>query len=309
MVLFADFPDVPATQSPEAVLSIISPEAESFFETVSYGRLHLRLEPHLEWLRLSGNASSYEFGLSDYYGLRAHVQEAMDLADDAVDFTGFDLVVLLNNPDAVALPFGPTLTGFRGADGSVSADGFDIRNGVVSGFDLTYWGYLWLNHEMGHSMGLVDLYSSADGLPAFTGPFSLMNDIEGDAPELFAYERWLLRWLDDDQIACQSDADRTTELTAIELPGGMKAVLVQVSPSQVVAVESRRALGYDGRLARPGALVYTVDTAIESGFGPIIVANGERTLLPGEVVTVEGVTVEVVAATETTDTVRVTVVE
>ena len=40
------------------------------------------------------------------------------------------------------------------------------------------------------------------------------------------------------------------------------------------------------------------------GEGPIRVANGQRAMLPGEIVTVEGVTVEVVSADENGDVVR-----
>ena len=65
------------------------------------------------------------------------------------------------------------------------ADGVGIPNGITSGADLVNWGFLWLNHEVGHSLGLADLYSYETGFAAFTGHFSIMNDIGGEAPSIW----------------------------------------------------------------------------------------------------------------------------
>jgi hypothetical protein len=69
-----------------------------------------------------------------------------------------------------------------------------------------------------------------------------MGYIAGKAPEPLAYERWLLGWLDENQIVCQQTGDETTTVSAIEEQGGVKAVMVPISPTSAVVVESRRAL-------------------------------------------------------------------
>src|SRR5690606_12284097 len=136
-------------------------------------------------------------------------QEAVDLADAAVDFSQMDLVLVLTNPDATGIPYGRAFTGFAGH--GIQADGVTIANGITSGSDLLQWGHLRLNHEMGHSLGLPDLYAypgsaaaEADQF-AFTGEFSLMGNIFGQAPELTAIERWMLGWLEDEQVLCLSN--------------------------------------------------------------------------------------------------------
>lgn len=66
-------------------------------------------------------------------------------------------------------------------------------------------------------------------------------------------------------------------------------------------VESRRAEGVDKNLAKPGALVYVVDSATQSGLGPVRVipiepADNRRlksTRVQGESVAFEGVTITV----------------
>ncbi len=77
------------------------------------------------------------------------------------------------------------------------------------------WGFLWLNHESGHTMGLPDLYAyqydpaNYDDQHRFVGGFGLMGYIDGNAPEFFAFERWQLGWLEDSQIICQPEGEQT----------------------------------------------------------------------------------------------------
>lgn len=317
-VLFADFSDAPANETPSTTLARISPDAPAFFQQLSYGRMTLELQPHLQWLRLSQPSAHYATLITTGDGHRAFIQEAVNLADAAVDFSQANLVVVLANPEAAAIPYGPAFGAGDGFPG-IEADGVVIPSGVTSGADLAYWGYLWLNHEMGHTMTLPDLYAYEDNGDGhrFVGTFGLMGLISGNAPEFFAIERWQLGWLDDGQIVCQTSGEQTTTLSAIEQVGGTKAVMVPTGGTTAVLVESRRALGFDTAIAKPGALVYTIDTATASGFGPIQVVparandpmRDQSPLAAGESYTHCNVTITVVEAGETGDTVRVTVNE
>jgi M6 family metalloprotease-like protein len=303
-VLFTDFPDVAATRTPDEVFELILGTAE-FFEAVSYGRLRIELIPHLEWLRMSEPALRYSWSIRDYDDHKAWIEEAAALADPDFDFTGIDEIVVLATPQAEAIEYGPTWTGGNFQNGSIVLDGTRIMNGATSGHDLLYWGFLWLPHEMGHSLSFVDLYDY-DGGPGFTGEFSLMNDIAAAAPEYLAWERWHASWLDDHQVLCVT-GDHTATLSPIEVAGGVKAAVVKTGPSRVVVVESRRAAGWDVALTDEGAIVYVVDTSIPSGYGPIEVLNGREALSVGESVTVDGVTVTVLDASDDGDTVEIVV--
>lgn len=318
IVLFADFSDVPATQTPEELLSILSPGAEAYYAEMSYGRMNWTLQPHPVWLRLSQPSAYYGEGIQSYDGHLAFIQEAVTLADADVDFSTADSVVVLVPPEASAIPYGPAFGASPG--GGYSADGKTFANGATSGADLPGWGPYWLNHETGHMMGLPDLYAyqyDPNNYPdqhRFVGGFSLMGFIDGSAPGFFAFERWQLGWLDDEQIVCQTIADQTTSLTPIETQGGIKAVIVPISESKALVVESRRPFGADAELVKSGALVYVIDTSIYSGEGTLVVHpiladdpyRDQSPLAVGESVTVEGVTVTVVDANEQGDTVQVT---
>jgi M6 family metalloprotease-like protein len=320
-VIFVDFPDAPATETPEQAFGLISPEAADFFKVVSYNRMNFELQPHFVWLRMSRPSVDYMFERSFSFELhRAYIQEAVALANAEVDFSDIDAVYVIANPQARAISFGPGFTPSHESFG-IRADGNTIVNGATSGFDIKDWGFLWLNHEAGHTLGLVDLYAfenntnNYDDVHRFVGNFGLMGYIAGKAPEPLAYERWLLGWLDDNQIVCQQTGDETTTLSAIEEQGDIKAIMVPISPTSAVIVESRRALGYDSKLAKSGALVYSIDTSISTGEGPIkilpVIDNDpyrdKSPLAAGESVTVGNITITVIAATENSDIVQVTI--
>lgn len=319
IVLFADFPDVAASQTPQETFALISPNAEKFFHDVSYGRMNWTLEPHFVWLRLSQPSGFYGEAIRSYEGHFQFLQEAVTLADADIDFSSADSVVVIVPPEATAVGYGPAF-GANPGEG-YTADGKVFSNGVTSGADLPAWGYLWLNHESGHTMGLPDLYAyqfdpaNYDDQHRFVGGFGLMGYIDGLAPEFFAFERWQLGWLDDGQILCLPLGEQTVTITPIETAGGTKAVMIPVSQSKVVVVESRRPLGYDANLPKAGALVYTVDTSIASGEGTLVVHpqlsgdsyRDQSPLAVGESVTVDGVTITVTSANEQGDTVRILV--
>lgn len=304
VVLFVDFTDVAASRSPADVLSMFSPAAEDFIDAASYGRTQVVLRPHLEWMTLSGPSTGYV--TNTYSGHRAFIQEAIDLADPDVDFSGAVEVVVVSTPNAAAVRSARAAAWFGGAftGGQFTPDGTSMTNAITVGSDLTAWGefgYLVVAHEIGHSMTLVDLYSYS-GFPGFTGEFSLMNDVGGEAPEHMAYERWLMGWLDDDQILCVGTESSAT-ISPIEVRRGAKALIAPTGPTRAVVAESRRPLGYDSALAAPGVVVYLVDASIDTGSGAIEVVNARRALSVGDSVTIDGVTVTFTASDADGDTV------
>jgi M6 family metalloprotease-like protein len=322
VVLFADFSDVQASQTPQNVFAVISPNAEKFFADISYGRMCWTLEPHFTWLRLSQLSAHYAEAIRTGEGHQAFIQEAVTLADADVDFSTADSVVVMIPFEATAIRSGPAFGANPGQ--GYTADGKIFSNGLTSGADLRDWaargaGFRWLNHESGHTMGLPDLYAfqaaNEDDRHRFVGGFGLMGLIDGNAPEYFAFERWQLGWLDDNQIVCLPSGGETVTLTAIELAGGRKAVMVPRSRSRAVVVESRRRLGYDANLAKPGALVYVVDTSVRTGEGPLVIQpalendpHRDRSPLGvGESITVEDVTIASLSDREDGDVVRVDV--
>jgi M6 family metalloprotease-like protein len=308
VVLFVDFEDVRATASTQSIFSIISPGAENFLADQSNERLKLSFAPHHKWLRLKGNAANYSDAIKTYEGHHGFMQEAIELADSDVNFVGAEAVLVVATPNAKEIGYGPTWMGTPSLP--LVADGQNMTNGITSGADLTYWGDLWYPHEFGHSLGLPDLYgASIPGRNGFTRPYSLMDLISSTAPGYMGYSRWVLRWLDDDQVRCVR-TDATVLLTPLATPGGSKLAVVPLSASSALVVEVRRAIGYDSRLASDGAIVYLVET--NNGFGgsygdgPMEVLNGGNPLRQGDSVSYEGVAFEVLVSEQGGDSIRIT---
>lgn len=316
-VIFVDFSDVPASDRPADLYRTYLDGASEFFDAVSYGRLDFQMEPVFQWFRMASPSTTYE--IRSFYGHRHLMEDAIRAADPFVDFSQYDQLIVIVNPWAAAIAWGPTFVPFSEDDG-IAVDGGIVMNGISSGADLLVWHFKWVVHETGHSMGLVDLYWGAwDGVDyselfRYAGDYSVMSNVSSSSPEFLAYERWILDWLDNDQIYCMQTDEEIVGLTPIEVEGGIKAVMVPLSDTKLVVVESRRALGYDELMLEPGVLVYTVDSSVLTQEGPIVVVPADdsdpyrysSTLLEGESVTVDGVTITVLEATTDGDLVRVT---
>ena len=320
-VILVDFPDAPAKLTPAEAFAKISPATDTFKE-VSYGKANYAMKPQLKWYRMSKKSSDYVAGGWSFEKQRDYMLEAAKLADADVDFSKTDSLIILANPDAEGMGYsGPAFSAIRG--NGLTLDGHYISNGATSAYDLNNWKSIWLNHEISHSMGLVDLYAATqedqsnryDGF-RYTGEFSYMgySSFDSNSPSLLAFERWNLGWISDDQVQCVSTPTTPQTITPVESIGGLKAVIVPISRTKALVVESRRALGIDSAMKKSGALVYVVDSSIQSGMGPVKVYPSNLKTDPryldapranGESVTVEGITVKVTASDANGDTIEV----
>lgn len=278
-VIMVDFSDAVATKTPDQAYAMISGATDTFTE-MSYGRFTYTLNPVKKWYRMSKASSEYKFNVGSSH--LDYIKEAVALADADVDFSTTDAVVVIANPDSKTVGSydtrGPAWIGFPG--GGITVDGKEIVNGITSAYDLNTWGSIWLNHETTHTLGLVDLYAyESDSTKAldsvrFTGGYSYMgiNSFKSNSPGLFAWERWVLGWLDDSQVSCvnpYSSGVVTGRLTPVESSGGIKALVIPAGDTKAVVVELRAASGLDKNIQKAGVLTYVVDSSMQTGKGPI----------------------------------------
>lgn len=294
-VLFMDFPDAEASYTTRREAELSLPYAEEILESSSYGQLDVVFVPHHEWLRAEEPYETYleptvsSPGFSDR--ATAH---ATALADDAVDFTRTDLVLVVF-PSA---HFGGGLAG-----GSAEADGVSVVAVRVNTFRgaagrLGEWGDTAV-HEILHGLGLADLYPYGGqhrreeapagrrwvytewGLMGLQASFLAAEDdrrllirhefasgkiveyIPTWLPqEMLAWSRWQLGWLSEAQVACINEAKATVTLDPIARPGsGIAMAAVPLSSREVIVIESRRKLGRD------------VDVDVGDGRNPEIVSG------------------------------------
>jgi hypothetical protein len=101
-----------------------------------------------------------------------------------------------------------------------------------------------------------------------------MNNLNGPSPDMFAWHKWKLGWLQDAQLGCVTRPGTTTHrLVALEVRGGKKAVVVRTGRYTALVAESRRAIGLDANSCDPGVLIYHLDASVPNGDGIVYVRD------------------------------------
>ncbi|MEU1017642.1 M6 family metalloprotease domain-containing protein [Streptomyces sp. NPDC005900] len=281
--LMVDFSDAPGQGSAMDRLAEFFPQTSQWFRTSSYGRLDYRPEsPVPDWLRMPKPFAEYgiERGAPFDPGYRELVEDIVAAADPDVDFRTYDLVNVLITPNAGPSALDTVLSvTFAGNHEAPVADGVPVSNAsfVYSRQDdgsgsYQETGYRVLPHENGHVFGLPDLYTQDGGGAA--GHWDIMSEDWGANNDLLAWHKWKLGWLDDDQVGCAARTGTTEHvLTPLARSGGTKLAFVPLTEKTGYAIEARTQGGNDEAVCKPGVLVYRVDADVDTGHGPVTVAD------------------------------------
>ncbi|WP_394805812.1 M6 family metalloprotease domain-containing protein [Streptomyces fradiae] len=323
VMLFLSFPDAAPLHGTRTIAADYFPDTADFFERASYGRFALRAEHRHGWLRMPRPSTAYAIQRDWAPDRRAaYLRDALSVADPVVDFSRYDIVYLVADPDAPGVDSDATkVVNLRTP---LRADGRDIDR-VVTLFERHPPDRNVLAHETGHVFDLPDLYNRpVDGKgdwDTHVGDWDVMGSQFALAPEPFGWHKWKLGWLGEHQVRCLRRAETLTlqplaaESGEDAVPGTRLAV-VRTGPDTVLAVEARGAAGNDRATCTEGVLVYRVRGGTESGAGPVEVVDAhplteacrDRSVYPpladaplaeGESLTVqeEGVRVEVLYRT------------
>ncbi|MEG3628817.1 M6 family metalloprotease domain-containing protein [Streptomyces poriticola] len=293
VMVFLSFPDSHPLTAPAELAADHFPATTRFFQRASYGRFTLRPHPLRRWIRMPMPSTSYairrDWAAPDR---AAYLRDALAAADGFVDFSRYDIVYLVADPDAPGV--NSDATKVVNLDTPLRADGTDIRR-VVTVFENHPPDRLVLAHETGHVLDLPDLYHRpADGRgdwDTHVGDWDLMGSQFGLAPDLFGWHKWKLGWLQPRQVVCVRGAG-PTRLTleplgagpgvpvagaagapAFGLGRGTKLAVVRTGADSALAFEVRGPVGSDVGACRAGVLVYRVRSGAASGGGPIEVVD------------------------------------
>lgn len=321
LIVPVDFPDRIGADDTVEYFRPVANGVRDFYVAQSYGALSFDFQIVPNWVRMPFPSTKYGMGGAVGAGdPDSYVDAVIELTDPAIDYSRFDAVYFLvpkEMPMSV-MGWGPaitrphwTSTGYivNGATGG--ADMYlNERNGVIGA------RWKWMAHETGHAFGLYD--EDLDHQSDTLGHWSLMaQSWTNGAIEFVAWDRYLQGWLPESRITCASRTD-TTSVTIEPLTRqseGRKAVMVPLTASKILVVESRRGEGLDRVTAEnAGVLVYTVDMTIgQLGGGYRTVRRpgstaknfADAALRPGDSVSVEGVRVTFVSTSDTGDAVEV----
>ncbi|MFG2332211.1 M6 family metalloprotease domain-containing protein [Streptomyces sp. NPDC048604] len=321
VMLFLSFPDAEPLLSPAELAADHFPATSEFFEKASYGRFALRAHPRREWIEMPRDSTAYDIRRDWATDKRtAYLRDALAAADGKVDFSEYDIVYLVADPDAPGVDSDATKV--VNLDSPLTVDGAEIKR-VVTVFERHPPDRNVLAHETGHVFDLPDLYHRpVDGKgdwDTHVGDWDVMGSQFGLAPDLFGWHKWKLGWLDRKQVRCVQTAGPTLvsldAMAAAPAAGGSlgtRLAVVRTGEDSVLAFEARGATGNDAETCTQGVLVYRVRAEAASGDGPVEVVDAhprteacwDRSVYPpladapvaeGETFTVpgEGVRVEV----------------
>ncbi|EWS91878.1 M6 family metalloprotease domain-containing protein [Streptomyces filamentosus] len=280
VMIFLSFPDSEPVLTPGELAADHFPATTRFFERASYGRFTLRPHPQRSWTQMPRDSTWYAIE-RDWNAERrtAYLRDAVAAADDDVDFSRYDVVYLVADPDAPGVDSDATkVVNF---DRPLRADGHDIRR-VVTVFEQHPPDRNVLAHETGHVFDLADLYHRpTDGKgdwDTYVGDWDVMGSQFGLAPDLFGWHKWKLGWLGGRQVVCvQGSADLTLEpVAAAPVPGGSigtRLAVVRTGAESALAIEARSATGNDRDTCSEGILIYRVRSETASGGGPVEVVD------------------------------------
>ncbi|MEU3886269.1 M6 family metalloprotease domain-containing protein [Streptomyces sp. NPDC029041] len=293
VMVFLSFPDAHPLTTPQELTADHFPATTRFFEQASYGRFTLRPHALRHWIRMPKPSTAYDIR-RDWSPARraAYLHDALSAADPRVDFSRYDVVYFVADPDAPGVDSDATKV--VNLTSPLRADGTELRR-IVTVFEQHPPDRLVLAHETGHVFDLPDLYHRpADGKgdwDTHVGDWDLMGSQFGLAPDLFAWHKWKLGWLDSRQVRCVQDAG-SARLTlepltagpgmpltgaagaqAFGLGRGAKLAVVRTGVDSVLAFEARVPVGNDAGACRQGVLVYRVRGGAQSGSGPIEVID------------------------------------
>ncbi|MFI7504642.1 M6 family metalloprotease domain-containing protein [Streptomyces sp. NPDC049687] len=293
VMVFLSFPDWAPMTSPAELAADHFPATSRFFQQASYGRFALRAHPLRQWIRMPKPSTAYRIQRDWNAGHRAaYLRDALAAADGRVDFSRYDVVYFVADPDAPGV--NSDATKVVNLDVPLHADGTDIRR-VVTVFEKHPPDRLVLAHETGHVFDLPDLYHRpADGKgdwDTYVGDWDLMGSQFALAPDLFGWHKWKLGWLEPRQVVCVRSVG-PTRLTleplgagpgvpvtgasgspAFGLGHGTKLAVVRTGADTALAFEARGPVGNDRAACRSGILVYRVSADAQSGRGPVEVID------------------------------------
>jgi M6 family metalloprotease-like protein len=290
-VLYLDFLDYrqnPNGPSLEQQFFPLGNDVNRYLEFISYGKMNYDWDIHPEPLLMPKNVREYQLTRADarpgFYPTLNIVYEVLEMYRDQVDFTSSEVILLIFNQN---IPF--YLADASGAHHAGLGNPFitnqgSIYNAVTIGSDWPNHKWQVVVHELGHSMGLIDLYDYgpletwSEGL-RFVGGFDIMGAVDGDNLEFLGWHRYLVNWVDDEQVLC---VDPTLESITIPMqtiglpaePEDIQMVVIPIDRYKVLVIEAKEVNPFC--LVCDGLLVYTVDTTIPSGRGSIKVIPIDR---------------------------------
>lgn len=246
-----------------------------FWFMASEGNLSVQIHMPDEWQRISGSVEDFRMTQEEEgqrYDERPKKQALYDAitdaSDEAMDYSSIDIVLPVWPLDKTVSEWGGPHEFNFDWNAAMYTDEktiYDIAGAGDWFLDHIDYGGPWFYyvHEVGHMLGFVHLpdedglYNELDWKESWwlqngTSGLDVMGNQDGAVKTIGSWLRWLAGWLDDSQVICVTEdsiVDEYFELNHLnDISGGVESLIIKLSETQVVVVESRR---WDERFDRP----------------------------------------------------------
>ena len=323
-----DFAGNRATTKPKDDLKDVTDALNTFYKNQATKPVDLDLRIPADYADMPKTVEEYGLDVDFFAGgftgkardnYFDYLRAAIKLVDKDIDFTGVEAIVIATPPSIKNKQIGVFVAEAAAAGQGHQTDEGVIYNALIRGNDevrdLDNW-----THEFGHLLGMTDLrdtQSLSNQKSGGLGYFDLMAN--QNLPELLVWQRFLLGILNDNQIRCVTNQTSTTHWLSpvASITTKPKGVVIPLSSTTAIVVESRRRLGFDINMGKntEGALVYRLDTKVPYHLSPIKIIYPTRsidrewetdsTLRLGESVTSDGWKITVTEAGKFGDVIKV----
>ena len=309
-IIGVDFPDkIGGTKSPKELNQNKTASVEKFWTAQSTNPVKFEWNWSADWVRMPNSINSYSLGGSFFQGLfndKAYfsfAREIISKTDLGTDFTGVNFLFIVFPPGVKNEEIGSFLVHTQG---TYTTNEGNIFNLIMAGGD--YANANTYIHEFGHALGLTDIRDTTNvGNQKSDGMYyDVMNNYS--YPELLVWHRFLLGFLETSQIHCINSTEASTHwlVPVASASKQVKGIVIPLSSTEAVIIESRRAIGFDTALSSRsdlvGAVVYTLDSKIPYRRTPVKVA---QVLKNNDSVNISGYKISVVESGDFGDVVKV----
>jgi len=292
------------------------PNVAKFYSAASYGKLTMSLIANDKYYPIGKSSASYNLEAMDRTSnFSGVISDAVNAAKSDYDFSKVDAILVIMPSTAKAVDLGASGV-------NIQIAGKTFYNGVSAAYINPSSKMpvmpLFLVHELGHNFGLPHPLRHEIGYA-----WDVMNWEEVPAPDLFGWEKFILSWIDSNQVDCLTTIPSAPVTEYLESTGvasaNTKLLVKKISDSEVLVVESRRKNELDNlTLDEEGVLIYKVNVNLGSDKGAIApINNGSPshktsgqsllvgTLQQGESLSAEGIKITVIKKTASGDFISV----
>ncbi len=300
IVILTAFPGIKPQVGRNHVQHRFSQQLDAYVREMSYGKVALSVDITRNWVTLPHPVGDYAISSRnlevDDSRLSKLIRDALAAADEEVDFSEYDFVVLylaaqLQEYGMIGLCGYPGMLGWSAKDKLKSKSGEEIRGVAI----FCYQAHLGtLFHDVAHVIGGVqgdkrvlpclydhdlqakpgnqrEIFEDALINMGFWDPMSChFYKRESGPPGISSWTKLRLGWIDESRIKTVLKGE-TAEVILDPLESDSSQILVirvPLSETNEVLIENRQPLGFDQNLPGSGVLIlYTDDTVKECRHG------------------------------------------